>query len=144
MSEPGASGAVDLLESLQAHLALCNEVLRLVVHEHDMLRGPGELDTRKLQDQRKDLLVRLTKSLNSLSRHRSAWQRLSPAERAQEPRVAPLLRSNMDLIMRIILLDRENEQLLLRRGLVPAGHLPSLQREQPHFVSELYRRNSLG
>ena len=42
--------------------------------------------------------------------------------------------------MKIVLLDRENEQALLRRGLVPTTQLPSVNRQRPHFVAELYRR----
>jgi len=42
--------------------------------------------------------------------------------------------------MKIVLLDRENEQALLRRGLVPPTQLPSVNRQRPHFVAELYRR----
>ena len=41
---------------------------------------------------------------------------------------------------KIILLDRENEQGLLRRGLVPPRELPSVNRQRPHFVADLYRR----
>jgi hypothetical protein len=42
--------------------------------------------------------------------------------------------------MKFILLDRENEQGLLRRGMVPARELPSVNRQRPHFVAELYLR----
>jgi hypothetical protein len=65
---------------------------------------------------------------------------MTPVERGQNPAIAPLLRQNQDLIMKIIVLDRENEQTLLRRGLVPPRQLPSLNRQRPHFVTELYRR----
>jgi hypothetical protein len=51
-----------------------------------------------------------------------------------------LLRQNQDQTMKIILLDRENEQCLLRRGLVPTRELPSANRQRPNFVADLYRR----
>jgi hypothetical protein len=38
-------------------------------------------------------------------------------------------------------LDRENEQLLLRRGLIPPKHLPPVQRQRPHYVAGLYQRH---
>jgi hypothetical protein len=44
--------------------------------------------------------------------------------------------------MKIILLDRENEQSLLRRGMVPARELPSVNRQRPHFVADMYRRQA--
>jgi hypothetical protein len=43
--------------------------------------------------------------------------------------------------MRMILLDRENEQLRLRRGLIPPKHLPPIQRQRPHYVAGLYQRH---
>jgi hypothetical protein len=61
-------------------------------------------------------------------------------ERARHPEIGMLLRQNQDLTMKIIVLDRENEQSLLRRGLVPPRELPSVNRQRPHFVAELYRR----
>jgi hypothetical protein len=42
--------------------------------------------------------------------------------------------------MKILVLDRENEQTLLRRGLIPAQHLPPAQRQRAHYVSDLYKR----
>ncbi len=53
-----------------------------------------------------------------------------------------MLRQNQDLIMKIIVLDRENEQGLLRSGLLPDCQLPSANRQRPRFVADLYRRNS--
>ncbi len=74
--------------------------------------------------------------------HRAAWQQLRPEVRAQHQELTALLRSNQALVMKIIVLDRENEQALLRRGLVPPRHLPPAQRQRPHFVADLYRRNT--
>jgi hypothetical protein len=42
--------------------------------------------------------------------------------------------------MKIIVLDRENEQTLLRLGLLPAQQLPPVERQRGHFVADLYRR----
>ncbi len=54
--------------------------------------------------------------------------------------VPRLLQQNQDLIMKIVVLDRENEQLLLRLGLMPVQSLPAAQRQKPHYVAQLYRR----
>jgi len=101
---------------------------------------------------KKNLLPRLTQSLNQIRQHRIAWQKLGPPEHAQYPEVTGLLRQNQDLIMKIILLDRENEQGLLRKGLMPLRavgsapeaprHLPPANRQRPHHVADLYRRQS--
>jgi hypothetical protein len=50
------------------------------------------------------------------------------------------LRQNQDITMKLIVLDRENEQGLLRRGLLPASELPSANRQRPHYVADLYKR----
>jgi hypothetical protein len=71
-----------------------------------------------------------------------AWLRLEPAARQEYPEIAELLRENQNLLMKILVLDRENEQMLLRKGLVPNRQIPSAQRQRPHFVASLYQRNS--
>jgi DNA-directed RNA polymerase subunit H (RpoH/RPB5) len=68
------------------------------------------------------------------------WQILSSDERARQPETGLLMRRTQDLTMKLIVLDRENEQALLRRGLVPPRQLPSVNRQRPHFVADLYRR----
>jgi hypothetical protein len=70
------------------------------------------------------------------------WQNLPPSERAQNPVIGTLIRQNQDVTMKIMLLDRENEQLLLRKGLVPPQHMPPAQRQRPNFVAQLYRNDS--
>jgi len=129
-----------VITDLQGHLALCREILAIVENESQSLRNPaGAFDFTTYQS-KKNLLPRLNQSLNQIRKHRSTWQMLDPGERARFPEVPALLRQNQDLIMKIIVLDRENEQVLLRRGLVPPRHLPSVNRQRPHFVAELYRR----
>ena len=68
---------------------------------------------------------------------------MTAAERASAADLQRLMKDNQDLIMKVIVLDRENEQALLRRGLLPNRQLPSVNRQRPHFVAELYRRSVL-
>jgi hypothetical protein len=135
---PGVGPA--LIADLRGHLALCAEILALVERENQALRGPAGYAAFEFHRARQDLLPRLTRSLQQLREHRLTWQRLSPAERRQYPECEPLLRQGQDLIMKIVLLDRENEQALLRHGLVPPTQLPSVNRQRGHYVAELYRR----
>ncbi|MDB6031098.1 MAG: hypothetical protein JWM16_1436, partial [Verrucomicrobiales bacterium] len=90
---------------------------------------------------RKNILPFLDQSLTRLKKHRIDWQRLSPEERAEFPQIATLIRSSQESINKILVMDRENEQLLLRRGLLPPNKLPPAQQQRPHFVADLYRRN---
>lgn len=125
---------------LSDHLALCQEVLTLVERESVALSAGDEATRFEFFQARKALLPRLDESVARIKHQRLDWQRLPPAERARQPQVAGLLRQNQDLIMKILVLDRENEQQLLRRGLVPPKHLPAPERQRPHFVADLYRR----
>lgn len=128
-----------LMADLTHHLQLCRELLAIVERENQVLRHPeGTLGTE--YQAKKDLLPFLDQSLNRLQRHRVERRRRGASERGPDPTTAPLLREVQDLIMKIIVLDRENEQALLRKGLVPARHLPSAHRQRPHDVADLYRR----
>jgi flagellar biosynthesis/type III secretory pathway chaperone len=133
-----------VVNDLRAHLALSQELLQLVEHENQSLRASEDASSQGSEGfhLRRTLLPRLDQSLGQLRAHRVAWQRLTPAERQQHPDIAALLRANQDLIMKVLVLDRENEQARLRRGLVPPQHLPPAQRQRPHFVADLYRRHS--
>lgn len=126
----------DLFAELQQQRVVCGDILALVQTEHDALANE-EYQASTANDVRKDLLERLSNSLNSIRRQRVAWQQSAPRGVARNPQLDTLLKSNLDLIMRIIVLERENEQLLVRRGLLPPGRFPG---KQPHFVSDVYRR----
>ena len=121
-----------ITDDLKARLALCQELLRGLEHESQALRRADNPSLFEFHQLRK-----------KLRRHRVNWQKVSPEERARHPEINALLRQNQDLTMKLIVLDRENEQSLLRRGLVPARELPSANRQRPHFVAELYRRQGM-
>ena len=108
--------------------------------ESRALRAAEPFPAAEFQQSRKDLLPRLDQSYKGLKEVRIAWQSLSAAERARQGETATLLRHCQDTMMKILVLDRENEQAMLRRGLLPVSQLPSANRQRPHFVAELYRR----
>ena len=137
------SDAVEMARDLRAHLALCEELLLMVERENQLLHTPSTgASASDFARIRKSLLPRLDQSLTRLRKHRADWQRLNPAVRKQNPEIASLLRLNQDLSMKIIFLGRENEEALLRRGMIPPDQLPPAERQRPHFVSDLYRRHS--
>jgi hypothetical protein len=128
---------VQLAKDLQAQLRLYEEILTMVEKENVSLKDEA---SGPATEARKKVLPDLEDSLAKLKKHREAWLRLPESKRAEHPEIAGLLRQNQDVIMKIIVLDRENEQALLRKGLVPPKHLPSAKRNQPHYVADLYRR----
>lgn len=132
----------EMRAGLQAHLGLAREVLALVEREGQSLRAQDNSSPFESHPAKKALLVRLEESVARLKEYRSEWTRLDPSTRAANADINQLIRQNQDLTMKIIVLDRENEQALLRRGLVPPREIPSANRQRPHFVADLYRRQA--
>jgi hypothetical protein len=132
----------EFAKPLRNHCAVCAEVLKLVEKENALLRSDQAQAAFELRGARKKLLAQLSDSLDKIRELRNAWLKLQPAQRQGHPEIAELLRENQNLIMKILVLDRENEQTLLRQGLVPTRHVPSANRQRPHFVANLYQRNA--
>jgi hypothetical protein len=131
-----------MLADLRAHQSVCRELLILAERESQALRQGQAAVLDEVHQTRKPLLPRLSDSLEKVRQHRIQWQRLTASERAAQPEIGFLVRQAQDLILRILLLDRENEQGLLRRGLIPPREIPAAQQQRPHFVAGLYRRHS--
>ena len=134
-----------MLIDLRQHQLLSREILSLAERESQALRQPSPGQPAVLQeisDLRRLLLPRLSESLEKVRRHREHWQTLTVAERAAQPEIAFLVRQTQDLIMRVLLLDRENEQGLLRLGLVPAREMNAVSGQRPQYVAGLYRRQA--
>jgi hypothetical protein len=127
---------------LHAHSELCAELLVLVERESQALREPDSASAFEFYQQRQLLLPRLNESVARVKNHRIDWQRLAPEARAQFPEIASLVQSSQDLVLKIIVMDRENEQARLRHGMLPPNQLPPANGQRPHFVSELYRRSA--
>lgn len=130
-----------MVEDLRRHQELCLRILALVERENRTLRGRGTLSGAEMIKDKNVLLLELESSLNLIRHHRAAWQRMERADQARMTEVPALLRQIQKLIMRVVMIDKENEQLLLRNGLVPSEHLPSANRQRPHYVADLYRRS---
>lgn len=134
----------ELLQALQAHRTVCEEISTVVNQEHQALQDDGPFQPAGFQQRRKALLARMEGSLQSIAKYRGPWRALDPLERRRHPEVGALLRSTQDLIMKVLVLDRENEQTLLRRGLLSSRHLPAANSQRPHYVADLYRGNMAG
>ena len=134
---------VELISSdLQKHRELCERILADAGEEHALLEGENKEQLHQLAESKKKVLAELTQSLDKIREHRVAWLKVEPTVRQRHPEITELLRETQNLIMRILVLDRENEQAWLRRGLVPARQIPAARRLQPHLAASLYRRNS--
>jgi hypothetical protein len=132
-----------LVSELKGYLVLCEEALILAARENQILSGQGDYRSSEFQQQRKTLVPNLHAISARLRECRLVWQQASAEEREECQEVKPLFQQIQGSVMKLLQLDRENQQALLRRGLVPLQHLPSAAAvQQPHFVASLYRRNS--
>jgi hypothetical protein len=132
----------NMQRDLQTYSALCDEMLALAAHENQNLREnkdfvPGTHDAR-----RNELTSRLDQSLAALRTHRLAWQNLPASERAERAEISRLIATAQQLAMKFIVLNRENEQALLRHGMVPARHLGACQSARPHYAAARYQQHS--
>lgn len=132
--------AAALATDLKEHLRISEDILKIVEQENVRLRDASSTANFEGMVQKKAILPELNESLARLKTQRAEWLRQPAEERARHPEIGGLLRQNQDVIMKIIVLDRENEQALLRKGLVPPRHLPSPAKQKPHYVADLYRR----
>lgn len=137
MNEP-----TPLHQVLHTHLALCRELLSVVEQEHRALTDPRPPCLAEFSQARKRLLPRLEQSLHGLQKHRGNRRDGARAEPPGADGVGALLRQCQETTMRILLLDRQNEQSLLRRGLVPVRELAFLSGQRPEVAAGLYQRQN--
>ena len=102
------------------HLELCDELLQILNEENRALRQQGGVISDELLEQKRSYLPRLDESLAELKRLQLESPEILPA-------VKEKLTSAQNKIMRILLLDRENEQLLLK-SVIPKVTKPVHQR----------------
>lgn len=131
-----------LAGELQRYRDLCREALALFSEENQTLRRPQAWVPGAFDPQRKLLLRRLESGLIKLRSFRQWWEKLPAGQREACAEVKDLFRDLQNLVPRILLLDRENQQEMLRRGMIPPMQLPPAGGQRPNFVAQMYRRNA--
>jgi hypothetical protein len=133
---------VQLAADLRAFLSLCEEALALATSENQIFTAGPDYQPAEFLPRRKNLLFNLDQAVVSLKDIRLVWQQIDAAERERCGEIKSLFQAVQGTLMKVLLLDRENQQAMLRRGLVPVQHLPAAATQQPHFVSGLYQKHS--
>ena len=128
--------------AIQDHLDVCSKLLALAQKEAEALKHAASFPTETIQAERRALLSRLESALGMLSQQQLLWQQLGPERQANKTQLNQLIQTALDTIMRVLVLDRENEQALLRRGLLPVRSLPSVEQSRPHCVARLYQHHA--
>ena len=131
-----------MLRDLQAFQSLGQETLALVIREHQALDAAETYESVEFDEARKSLLKRLNQLIMYVKHWRTHWQKISPAERLLYPEIKLTVQMVQDLIVRILQLDRENQQVLLRRGLVPVQHIATCAAPPSNHVLNLYRKHN--
>ena len=126
---------------LRNFLNICEESLSLVTREAQALGGQGDYEPLEFFRQRKYLLPNLESSLMNLRSQRTAWLNCQAPDRDRCDEVKSLFQTIQGILMKILLLDRENQQAMLRRGLVPARYVPTAVTQKPNFVANIYQRH---
>jgi hypothetical protein len=137
-----AAGASPLARELRDFLELGREFLTLFTEENQALRQPRAWAPGASRAQRNRLLPRLESGLIQLRSIRQGWERMPAAQREFCGEVSELFRDIQNLLPRLLMLDRENQREMLRRGLIPAAQLPPVAAQRPNFVASLYRRHA--
>ena len=135
--------AAQVAARLRSFLSLCEQALALANCESHALSATPEYQPAEFSQRRKGLLASLDQAVADLKQIRCLWLQTDPAQRNQCDEVKSLFQAVQGALMKLLLLDRENQQAMLRRGLVPAQHLPPPAAQRPHFVTGLYRKHSL-
>lgn len=103
---------MNLLESLQTHTELCEEIYDLMIEENRTLRRSGKAPPDELLNRKSALLGTISFSLERL---RGSIGESIPAT----PEIRARVQKAQQTILKALLLDRENEQLLLKSSVRP-------------------------
>jgi len=137
-----SSVAPQLTSDLSALAALCEEALALASREHQALSGAADYQPFEFYRLRKDLLARLDPLMIQMRQWRALWRQFRAAEPAVSSDVKTVMQRAQDVLVKFLQLDRENQQALLRRGLVPARHVNTCAAPPSNYVANLYRRHA--
>ena len=97
---------------LQRHLELLSELHDLFLEESAVLRASGLPPNEAFLERKKGYLSRLAESLGQLKRLGGSEARLDPADRSS-------VKDARNRLLQILMLDRENERMLLKKQLSP-------------------------
>ncbi len=134
--------AARLAADLRAFRLLCEDALTLMTRESIALTSSAPYPSHDFSQRRKDLLPHLEKALTRLRSQRAVWQQSGRDARENDDDLKTLFHTIQGILMKALTLDRENQQLMLRRGMVPPQHVPPAAAQKPSFITSLYQRHA--
>lgn len=118
---------MNTLEILQQHQTLCDELHALALEENRFLQERRTAPEPRLQDRKRQLLVRLTDSVDSLRQVPRTSSGTAFRQTVEQTR---------SRILQFLRIDKENEQLLLRYSL--ASGRPAVSAPPATALGRLY------
>lgn len=97
---------------LREHVRLCSDLHDLFIEEGQLMRSTGAAPSEEFLDKKKGFVSILDKGLELLKEINESSE---PIPRGLEP----LVKECRDKIMKLMMVDRENERLLLKTSLQP-------------------------
>lgn len=97
---------------LKGHIRMCTDLYELFLEEGKEMRATGVPPTEEFLEKKKGFLGALDRGIELL-------QRINENPESFPRSLAPLVKEARDLVMKIMMIDRENERLLLKASLPP-------------------------
>jgi hypothetical protein len=117
--------------TLQAHAQICDEMHQVILEENRFLKTAG-------RPPEESFLVRKRNALMTLSGSVAMLQGIGAQARSTVPAVKALIEKVQQTIMRALLVDRENEQLLLKCSMRPHMAQPVMVRPSATHLQRAY------
>jgi len=120
-------------EAIRAHVVICDEVMTMIMEENRILRSTGAMPESEFVERKRGMIPRLDESLERLRQIRESEVVLGEAARHQ-------IEVAQNKLMKIFMIDRENEQLLLKVSMPVArmGAMPVIRKADPGKVRKTY------
>ncbi len=97
---------------LREHVRLCSDLHDLFIEEGQLMRSTGEPPSEEFLEKKKKFVDVLDKGLELLRMINESGEPVPPI-------LSPLVKECRDKIMKLMIVDRENERLLLKCSLPP-------------------------
>lgn len=125
----------ELLPALQTHLDICEEANRIALEENRLLMQTAQPPDDAFLSKKKSVLARLSDSLDAVRSQRALQTQDLTRQHRQ------LMEKAQQIVLKTLLLDRENEQLLLKTTF--GAKRPASQKMTPlSQIQKLYQRHT--
>lgn len=119
---------------LREHVRLCSDLHELFIEEGQQMRATGSLPSEEFLEKKKSFVDVLDKGLELLRKINESGE---PVPRDLQP----LVKECRDKIMKLMMIDRENERLLLKNSLPPKMK-EAYSRVAPGQIAKAYGKYS--